>query len=367
MAESFLLEVLINDQPVEVMTEVQAFWYNENLEGSSTFYLHATSNEREKWDHVITDPEPQNIKLHWGYLLQDTPVWSRWKKVLFSFVRYRLTPTGIELWIKGVDAGFVLSERIHGLSFVDQPISSMVVEFAQKNGFGPRNRVITPTRGQFSTYQGKVSDAQFIRTELLPRAVSTAGRADYIFGILDGQTLIFSPPDLSSVVKSFQLQLTPTEIREGDVPKIDIQFRRLFRAHELTHSVECRSFDRSTKEPLVWVATDKTSRTPKLATYRPKVPEVPGSVLVIAEDTFVEVKDRAETTANRNAKRLFEATVETILDLDVYAGGVINIVTTDWSGLKHWSSGTWLVTGVKTWFKPSGTGTTMTLARRERE
>ncbi len=337
-----LSRVYLGDSPIDVGV-VQSLAYEETLHGVSSFNLHAISPYWKVWNDIVTASEPVDLRLQWGYLNGGKEYWSRIKHVVFSQMRMRYTVDAVDVIVEGVDRSFALGEVAHARTFKDMRISDMVAELAQLNGVTDTD--IASTSGRYTFYQGTEPDGQFIRRQLLPRAIGQDGRTDYNFYFRDGATLVFRSPALYALKDARELIFDRTKFALSNVASFDVDFRRYYRGRELSYSLEMRGFDPLTKEALTEVADDDSVQLrPRLASVSPVAPGVPARIALSEADTPKKLRQEARTRWSEQARKLFQATVTVPPDVSVNVGtpAVLTI-----AGGEHFAAGKWLISGQK--------------------
>ena len=362
---SFQLQMFLDGVDLEILPEVESFWYDETIYGASVYCLHATSADWEKWDKLATSTSSRVVKLRWGFREGLTERWASWKDVLLTPARYRLASGVVEIWIDSTDAGYKLAEISHGLPFVSKRVSDMVQKIATVNQFRSR---IEKTAGLFTFYQGRLSDATFIQEVLLNHAVSGSGKPDYHFYIEDGKTLVFEPADLSRVYDTYPVRSSANEATERDIEVLEVAQRRFFQAAEGSAVNEVRGFSSLRKTPIHVTVSDDSVDLQYMAKRRPEVPAGPSAIQLTTEGTEESISLNGRATWGANARGLYRTEVELSgYDMNARPGRVVELAVFTPTSQVHWTAGRWLVWKVRQWLSAKGYGTRLYLERRSHE
>ena len=115
---SFFLELYLAKKDMEILPELEAFWYDETIRGASTFHLQVSTSYWQKWSGIVTGSDPQDARLRWGSKVGTSGVWSNWKSVLLYPTRFQHVAGLMTFWVDGVDAGYRLNESVSNQVFV---------------------------------------------------------------------------------------------------------------------------------------------------------------------------------------------------------------------------------------------------------
>jgi len=349
-AGTFHVDLLVGGRSLRVDEDgIIDFVYFEHIYGSAQFILHCDKANWQDFDQVITNPDT-DILVRWGFAVGGQRTDSDWRHVDASFLRIRYSPTNAEIFLEGLDLGQQLNESFRdSKSYKDMSISDMVSDIASNVGITAE---VESTKGKYHIMQGNLPDAWFIKYVLLPRAVSQGGDPNYYFFIADGNKLVFKPPTLAGSGTSFVLTVAPEEEEPNNIRLLELEYRRVTLGPLGGLSTEVRGFDPIKVKPVSFKADDNTVNFKKLSSKGPSLPQEPARVWLTTAPYFPkyeeeDVENTAKAIWGANARTLYRVTIDVSPQVKLKPFTVSSLDITDQDGRPHFTTGKYLVRGVK--------------------
>lgn len=245
---------------------------------------------------------------------------------------------GARVRVKLQDRGFnnLLQQGVTK-AFTEKTISAMVAELADLNGI--KDKVITPTAGNFTRRMSNTNPYKFITNDLLPMARTLGGRSNFQFFFI-GPRLIFSPPDPNIQVRR---QYLYGRDRFTDIISFIPDFGNAYATLLGGGNIKVRGFDPITKQGTESVQTDAENLIePKLASKAVDVRPTQGDstlarlllpkkqhinrVYHVPFNTQKEVEDWAKYKRARAEQMRFTADAEVIGDPNLHPNDYIQIL-----------------------------------------
>lgn len=369
MKYSHVVEAYFGEEEVDLGLKdgLSSLVYYESIYGVSTYTIKATAANWAVWDYVASH-EWSPGWLRWGMQSNAGEIWSDWKRFIIPAGKIVYRREYCEAQVSGYDYGYVLGERYFSSVFKDMRISDIVTAIAQRNGLRPE---VKPTSGQYTLYQAGMSEAEFIKSVLLPRAIGTDGRSDYVFFVIDGNRLLFGCPDFSKSYHIVEYAVVESEKKTGDSGELEVELKRdsLAKLHGVT--TEFRGFDVEKKEPLFFHATDSTVGTIKLAPKSIQVPNGPASVCILSGDNTPQpdlkrrFQERSKSIWSQNHRDRYSVEISTMPLIQASPATVVTLDIRSDRSNNHFLGGNWLCYAVKHVIQKSGISTSLYLQRRE--
>jgi len=354
-----LLEVEGRD--VIASGEVRTFIYVETTSGCAQYLLLMETGDWQQWDGILKNPE-KSFRLRWGYATGEEETWAKYRTVRCDYGTVSYAGAIIQPLLKGFDAGYALQERAAPYAYTDKLVSEIVMEIAKRYGL---KTDVKATKGKVSLHQCTLPDAYFIQYILKPLAVGSDGRSDYYFFIENGDTLVFRPPELTSV------ETYSFDLRVGGPRSLRVWVNRGDLASNFSLSTEVRGFDAYAGESEDWIANDNTVSLSKLSSKYPTAPRKPSRVILSTspEEDASEVELEAKAIWGQSSRSLYQVKLRMEPQPLARPATVVTLKVTDPDGKPHYTTGKYLVHKVKQIIRAKGSGasTELYLERRGRE
>jgi len=353
-----LLEFLIAGKTIDFSSNISLLKVVQSVYGTMSFRLRGYTTNVEFWETVLHDAGTLNVKMRWGHETSERRFFSEWSRVLLTKFRLNYESPGVLLDITGLGFGAILNFRAGDYAYIAERVSDIVTTIAERHGFASR---IHSTEGKNDYWQADRNEIEFIKDCLLPRAVGTDGRKDFLF-FFDGDTLVFSPPNLQQTPVRYYATLGAADVSSTRTQPLDMEYNLLKALGALPREV--RGFDPLTKEV---ITVQPTEGPPTLARYEASLPTELAAVEGIAAPTssFLirrTVADFADAQRSQAMRRLFQVRLEVMPDPNTPLAGIANVVAHGGSG-NFLGSGRYLITGVAHELRPSSYRTILTLER----
>jgi len=362
MSTAFIIQVILQDKVLEdINAEVKSFRYRESLYGTAIYSLHIVSPDFKKYESLVTAGENIDLRLRWFYEGDDKrKVYDNWKIVKVGKVKFRYSPTSLEVIVHGTDSGIVLSKACHNNVFYEKRISEMIAIFAKQNRL---KHSVKQTLNTHTLYQCDMTDGQFIKDILQPLAVDVNGNGGYNFFIENGDTLVFEPPSLvlSKELDSFSLY--------KDIQSLDVEYNDFAEAYDGTNSLELRGFDTAQKVPVHYIANDNAVIFKKLAPYAPTPPKLPSRIRLttlppVGKISNSMVKEEATAIWSLNARSLFRTQLELPSTIGIKIGETAMVEAKTPSGEIFFPHGAWLIYSILQYRNEVGKSSTILYLER---
>lgn len=353
------IELKLNGQDLKIedgrLTSL-IFW--QTIRGLGQYRIVCSDKDWAYYDGLREDGA--ELSLRWGYTEEGEEVWSEEHKLDVGTFQLMLHPDRIEATMAGLDKAAVLNDRHSRKVFKDKKISEMVQELADDAGL---DTDIEATDDEHTIAQGRLSDASFIQTVLLPWAYN-ASRSDYMCFTRNGDTLVFRPPDVSSTQLTMNFPEGSDEYRPTE--PLRLRYRRIGLAGAYALSVEGRAIDILTKEASFFTADDSSSSYKKLASTGVSPPDTPGAIDLIADVEEEMLEKLVKATWGRRCRELWFVDAPARLSPKLELGKAVQLEVTNPEGQSHFASGKYLLGGLVHWMDVAelDTGTRLWLIRR---
>lgn len=350
VAGAFHVDLLVGGKSLRVDEDgIIDFVYFEHIYGSAQFILHCDKENWGDFDQLMTDPDAP-VLVRWGYEEAGERINSDWRHVYTAFLRSRYEPTNVEVYLEGLDLGQRLNESYRPSQvYKNMRVSDIVSNIAKNAGL---EADVKATKGRYHICQNNLPDAWFIKNELLPRAVSESGESNYYFFIKGGNTLVFRPPVLEDAADAFVLTLPPEEEQPKNIRLLEVEYRRVTLAPMGSLVTEVRGFDPIKVKPISFKADDNTVQFKKLSRKGPTLPIEPSRVYLTTGPYYPEynsedVENEAKAVWGANARSLYRVTLDVPPQVTVKPFTVSKLDIVDQNGQPHFTTGKYLVRGVK--------------------
>jgi len=358
--------LMAGGEDLEVEKGFHSFTYFESVYGCAAWALSTTTDRWEGWDGVIQDGAKTPCKLRWGYTAGNQDHWGQWRTVLVNGGRFHYRYGSLRASVQATDTGIRLRETCSERAFVDTTIAEMVRKIAKNANLKPD---VEETEGKWTLYTCTLDDGAFLRHELLPRAVSATGRADFYLYVSNGDTLVFKPPELGEAAYTFRLAPTTGQQNPTDVAALRIDYRRLYLPLDGSLSTAARGFDPLKKVPVFWKADDNSVTYTHLASRTLPAPDKPSTVLSVVEphpDAFrnQDVGNRAKSTWSRELHGLFRVALRVLPLPEAEVASIVSLEVKDSQGRDHFLGGRYFVYAIRHLIRPTSYKTVLYLERR---
>lgn len=370
VAGAFHVDLLAGGKSLRVDEDgIIDFVYFEHIYGSAQFILHCDKENWGDFDQLLTSPD-NPVLVRWGYEEASSREDADWRKVYTAFMRSRYEPTNVEIFLEGMDWG----QRLHqaytsSKAYKNMKISDIVSEIADDAGL---DADVAPTKGQYHIMRNNLPAAIFIKKELLPRAVSQSGEANFYFYIKEGSTLVFKPPVLENTAETYVLTLPPEQEQPKNVRMVEVEYRRVTLAPLGSLVTEVRGFDPIKVKPISFKADDNTVKFKKLSRQGPTLPIDPARVYLTTAPYYPkysqeDVENEAKAIWGANARSLWRVTLDVPPKVAIKPFSVVKLEIDDQNGQPHFTAGKYLVRGVKQLITGNEYRTILYLERRTSE
>lgn len=353
------VQLTLNGQDLKVedgRLSFLGFW--QTVRGIGQYSIVCSDKAWSYYDGLKEDDAEMGLR--WGYMEDGEEVWSEEQKLGVTDFQLLLHPDRVQATITGLDKAFVLNERHSGKIFTDKLVSEMVQELADDAGL---DTDIETTKEKCSLFQGRLSDAAFIQSVLLPSAFSSS-RSDYMCFTRNGGTLVFRPPDLSSV----QLTMKFPEGSDEYMPTepLRLRHRRIGLAPMYALSVQGRTNETLVKEAHFFTADDDSSGYKKLESTGLTPPDVPGLIMTVADAGEELLDDWTKSAWCRRCREVWFVDAPAKLSPKLELGKAVRLEVTGPDGESHFASGKYLLGGLVHWIDAvnAESGTRLWLMRR---
>jgi len=189
-----VIQALESDTLLDITGGCDLFIYEQSVRSMGVFRLRGTAEFPAFWEGVINQGDKSQLKIRWGIATEEgLREGCSWHPVFLTRALLHYQGANVvRIDIEGADSAYKLLEKETDKAYSNSLISEIVAEIAHRNKL---QAVLSPTEGRGDYWQRCESDIEFIRKRLLPLAVGTDGRKDFMFYI-DGDILHFHPPDL---------------------------------------------------------------------------------------------------------------------------------------------------------------------------
>lgn len=317
------------------------FLYYHSIRGSAQYYIYATD---KKWNYYDKLYEPgTEIQIRFGRKDGTTSLWSPTHTMLVGEVQAGYHPQCVFVNVTGMDKGVKLFERCSQKVWKNKKVSDVVSDLAEENELDTQ---IEATKDEFDLTQGLLPDGHYIHKKLLPMAYN-ASRQDYLCYVKEGTTLVFEPPDVSSVQAT--LTYPGVEGEYGPIEAPTIYYRPIRLPPNGSWSTECRAVNPYKKEGTFFKSDDGTVQLKKLASTLPEPPDEAARVThsIYSEKDILENVCKSEWSSR--ARELWIVDTKTILSPKIEVGKAIKLKMTSDDGESHFASGKYLVAGMLHW------------------
>jgi len=326
--------------------------FYESVYGGNTFSLRTTSADWDTWDYVIRNEAGIGM-LHWGITSDVGEEWADERVVVFPAGKIRYRREYAEVLISGVDASWLMNEKVSkSLAFNNVRISSIVESISDLNGM---KSDVETTDGLYTLYRCNLTDLKFLYEVLLPRAVSVGGRTDYLLYVVDGTTIVFKPPDYDRVDYTFLISPREQQIKEANYSSADLEFRRLFLPELKSWNVRFIGWDVMKKEVVDFNVNDYTVNLPTLAPRKPPIEmfgfgpslTVPITDPGTGDSKRSDFENRGKSIWCRHYRGRYRIKLVCSPLVKAKPGQVVNLDIVDADGNSHYSGGKYFVYAVK--------------------
>jgi len=356
-AVRFELKVDGTDLKME-QARLQSALYYQSIRGMAQYWISASDVSWSYFDALYeADAE---LQMRIGISRDNDTQWSPVQKLHVGNVRAAYQGNGISVLISGMDAGEKLFRNCSRKVWSEKKVSEIVEELAEEAGLDTQ---VEATKDKFDLAQGIQPDGQYIQKTLLPLAYNES-RQDYLCYMKDGSTLVFEPPDVSSVQATLKFPGASDDYTPLEPPSI--YYRPINMPLNGAWSIEQRAVDPWEKTARFFVADDSSVNLQK---YASKVPEAPDKPSRIMHSVYSEKKVLENVTKamwGSRARELWIVDAKTELSPKLEIGRAIRFEMTKPDGESHFSSGKYMLAGLLHWVDV-GTQTSLSrlwLARR---
>lgn len=291
-----------------------------------------------KEDLILRGKDDVTIQFGWrgpsSALPASTPKVAR---VLTYKTRLELNASKVVVY--GSDPSTLINEDVKCRAFSNMKISDMVTQIANENGFIPF--VDATDNGNLTFRQIWLSDMQFIKYILLPRARADTGRAEYEFYIRDGKELHFRNAAYAANISKKYVYGNAV----GDVIDFISGYHGPAAAHLGGGKMTATGYDISNKKLLsVNVSAGDTPEKEVLGAKTPQSFAQIGRYFALPFRTQDEVQDWASHRYYTASKLNNSAVLKLVGDPEVHAGDIIDFeYYKPFTGEPHQSSGRYKV------------------------
>lgn len=320
--------------------------YYQSIRGCAQFWIEASDTDWKYFDVLYgSDVE---LQMRIGIGTGRNTIWSPVQKLLVGDVKAAYHGSGVIVTIGGMDKGEKLFRTCSRKVWTKEKISDIVEELA---GESDLNTQVESTKDEFDLAQGTVPDGQYIKKTLFPLAYNES-RQDYLCYVKNGDTLVFEPPDVSSVQATLKYPGASDDYTPLEPPFI--HYRPINLPPNGSLSVEQRAVDPLKKEANFFTADDGTVDLKKYASEVPEAPDNPSRVTysVYSEKELLENVTKA-LWCNRS-RELWIVDAKTTLSPKLEIGKAVRFEMKSQDGKSHFSSGKYMLAGLLHWIDVLG-------------
>lgn len=345
---------------------ITGFIYQETASAHHASHLLTFTDPRvdAKEDVILRGKDDVTLQFGWRGQAAALPVTTPKASRILSY-KTKLELNASKIKVYGSDRSTLINEDVKCRAFSNMRISEMVEQIASENGFSP---FVDKTDQVLTLRQIWLSDIQFIKFILLPRARAETGRAEYEFYIRDGTELHFRNADYAANIRKKYVYGNST----GSVLDFNCDFNGPAAAHLGGGKLTATGFDISNKKLIsVNVSAENTPEKEVLGAKTPQSQASIGRMFALPFRTQGEVQDWASHRYYTASKLNNSAVLKLIGDPEVRAGDIIDFeYYKPFTGEPHQASGRYKVQKLlheMSFGKDSGSGftTTLLLVRRD--
>jgi len=318
--------------------------YYQSVRGSAQYWITCTDKDWSYYDGLYeADAE---LEMRVGLQTGNKTTWSPTQKLLVGNVKASYHPDAVHVTIAGMDKGEKLFRNCSRKMWNKDEgklVSEMVEELAGESDLSTQ---VETTKDKFALTQGTLPDGHFIHKVLLPIAYSSS-RNDYLCYMKNGDTLVFEPPDISSVQKTLKYPGAEDDYAPTEPPLV--YYRPINLPPNASWSTEMRAVNPNKKEAKFFTADDGTANLQKYASETPSAPDNPARIgyTVYSEQEILENVTKA-LWGNR-ARELWIVDAKTALSPELELGKAVRLEMTAQDGGSHFASGKYMLGGLLHW------------------